>query len=229
MAFLPCHRQRDLKQKSIQAVIFDMDGVIVDSEPLHERAYREIFREMGYGDAHGIHFPDYYGKTDRALWVDFIARHRPLQSIDELLAWKQTRLIDLLRVEKPVFEGLPDLAEKLAAYYPLAIASGSAHPVIDEVLAIRQLRRFFSVLVSSTDVPNGKPAPDIFLRAASLLEVPPANCVVVEDSIAGVEGAVAAGMQVVAIANTISPDQLARATKVVHTYEEIGRLLLPQA
>ena len=206
-----------------------MDGVIVDSEPLHERAYREIFREMGYGDAHGIHFPDYYGKTDRALWIDFIARHRPRQSIDELLAWKQKRLIDLLRDEEPVFEELPDLVEKLAARYPLAIASGSAHPVIDEVLAIRQLRRFFSVLVSSTDVPQGKPAPDIFLRAAALLEVPPACCVVVEDSIAGVEGALAAGMRVVAIANTVSPDQLARATKVVRTYEEIEKLLLPKA
>ena len=206
-----------------------MDGVIVDSEPLHERAYREIFREMGYGDAHGIHFPDYYGKTDRALWIDFIARHRPRQSIDELLAWKQKRLIDLLRDEEPVFEELPDLVEKLAARYPLAIASGSAHPVIDEVLAIRQLRRFFSVLVSSTDVPQGKPAPDIFLRAAALLEVPPACCVVVEDSIAGVEGALAAGMRVVAIANTVSPDQLAHATKVVRTYEEIEKLLLPKA
>jgi HAD superfamily hydrolase (TIGR01509 family) len=218
-----------LKPPSIQAVIFDMDGVIVDSEPLHERAYREIFREMGYGDAHGIHFPDYYGKTDRALWIDFIARHRPRQSIDELLAWKQKRLIDLLRDEEPVFEELPDLVEKLAARYPLAIASGSAHPVIDEVLAIRQLRRFFSVLVSSTDVPQGKPAPDIFLRAAALLEVPPACCVVVEDSIAGVEGALAAGMRVVAIANTVSPDQLAHATKVVRTYEEIEKLLLPKA
>lgn len=218
-----------MKPLSIQAVIFDMDGVIVDSEPLHERAYREIFREMGYGDAHGIHFPDYYGKTDRALWVDFIARHRPRQSIDELLAWKQQRLIDLLRDEEPVFEKLPDLVEKLAARYPLAVASGSAHPVIDEVLAIRQLRRFFSVLVSSTDVPQGKPAPDIFLRAAALLEVPPARCVVVEDSIAGVEGALAAGMRVVAIANTVAPDQLTRATKVVRTYEEIEELLLPKA
>jgi len=206
-----------------------MDGVIVDSEPLHERAYREIFREMGYGDAHGIQFADYYGKTDRALWVDFIARHHPRQSIDELLAWKQKRLINLLRVEEPVFEGLPDLVEKLAARYPLAIASGSAHPVIDEVLAIRQLRRFFSVLVSSTDVPQCKPAPDVFLRTAALLEVPSARCVVVEDSIAGVEGALAAGMRVIAIANTLAPDQLARATKVVRTYEEIEKLLLPKA
>jgi HAD superfamily hydrolase (TIGR01549 family) len=216
-----------VKINSFQAVIFDMDGVIVDSEPLHERAYREIFREMGYGDTHGIHFPDYYGQTDRALWLDFIARHRPPQSIDELLAMKQKRFIDLLRADEPVFEGLPGLVEKLAVRWPLAIASGSAHPVIDEVLALRDLHRFFTVLVSSTDVPRGKPAPDIFLRAAELLGIVPTACVVVEDSTAGVEGALAAGMQVVAIANTFPPEKLSRATKVVQTYREIAESLLP--
>lgn len=204
-----------------------MDGVIVNSEPLHERAWEEVFRKMGFGDSHGIHFPDYYGKTDLALGIDFHARHRPGQSIEETLAWKQDRLIELLRAEEPIFEGLPDLLEKLAGRYPLAIASGSAHPVIDEVLALKQLRRFFSALVSSTEVPRGKPAPDVFLRAAELLGVPPESCVVVEDAATGVEGALAAGMQVIAIANTLPPDRLARATRIVRTYEEIERLLLP--
>jgi HAD superfamily hydrolase (TIGR01509 family) len=208
-------------------VIFDMDGVIVNSEPLHERAWEEVFRKMGFGDSHGIHFPDYYGKTDLALGIDFHARHRPGQSIEETLAWKQDRLIELLRAEEPIFEGLPDLLEKLAGRYPLAIASGSAHPVIDEVLALKQLRRFFSALVSSTEVPRGKPAPDVFLRAAELLGVPPESCVVVEDAATGVEGALAAGMQVIAIANTLPPERLARATRIVRTYEEIERLLLP--
>lgn len=210
-----------------RAVIFDMDGVIVNSEPLHERAWEEVFRKMGFGDSHGIHFPDYYGKTDLALGIDFHARHRPGQSIEETLAWKQDRLIELLRAEEPIFEGLPDLLEKLAGRYPLAIASGSAHPVIDEVLALKQLRRFFSALVSSTEVPRGKPAPDVFLRAAELLGVPPESCVVVEDAATGVEGALAAGMQVIAIANTLPPERLARATRIVRTYEEIERLLLP--
>ena len=67
------------------AVIFDMDGVIVDSEPLHERAFLEIFAEMGYAANHGIEFRDYYGRSDRALWEDFIARHRPPQPLAELI------------------------------------------------------------------------------------------------------------------------------------------------
>ena len=127
------------------AIIFDMDGVIVDSEPRHERAFREIFEELGYGDRHGMDFAAYYGRSDRAFWSDFITKHQPPQSLDELLSLKQNRLIDILRREQPLFEGLPDLLEKLAPRYRLAVASGSNHPVIDEVLAMKQLRRFFSL------------------------------------------------------------------------------------
>jgi beta-phosphoglucomutase-like phosphatase (HAD superfamily) len=100
--------------KRLSAVIFDMDGVIIDSEPRHERAFREIFREIGYAETHGIDFPHYYGRSDRALWLDFIARHRPAWSIEELTERKQRRFLEIIREEQPIFEGLPDLLEKLA-------------------------------------------------------------------------------------------------------------------
>ena len=85
------------------AVIFDMDGVIVDSEPLHEKAFQVVFEEMGYGSTHGFHFPDYYGRSDKALWLDFIARHAPPQPFDELMAWKQGRFMTLLEAAQPIF------------------------------------------------------------------------------------------------------------------------------
>ena len=212
--------------KRFRAIIFDMDGVIVDSEPRHERAFREIFHEMGYGQTHGIHFPDYYGRSDRALWVDFIAKHQPPQPLDELLAWKQSHFLKILQADQPIFAALPDLVAKLAARHQLAVASGSLHPVIDEVLAMKNLRQFFPVVVSVQDVARGKPAPDVFLRAAELLRVEPRDCCVIEDSAAGVEAALAAGMSVIAITNSLPREQLTRATRVVGTYEEIERLLL---
>src|SRR5437899_3094202 len=89
---------------SFQAVIFDLDGVIVDSEPLHERAYREIFAELGYGDSHDIDFTRYYGKSDEALWLDFIDKHRPRQSLEELWALKQERFLELVGKDKPIFD-----------------------------------------------------------------------------------------------------------------------------
>ncbi len=214
--------------REFNAVIFDMDGVIVDSEPWHEHAFREIFHELGYGETHGIEFQAYIGRSDRALWMDFIERHSPPHPIEELLAAKQNRLISILRREQPIFEGLPDLLAKLAPRYPLAVASGSNHPVIDEVLAMKQLRRFFSAVASTQDVGKTKPAPDVFLYAAKLLGVPAARCCVVEDSAAGVTAARAAGMEVIAITNSLPREQLSHATHVVDTYEEVERFLLPE-
>ena len=218
--------ENDRMEKRFQAVIFDMDGVVVDSEPLHERAFREVFEEIGYGQSHGIDFAAYYGKSDVLVWSDFIARHRPLQSLGELLARKEAKFVALVQREEPIFGGITPLLERLSARYPLGLASGSRHSTIDVVLALRDLRPFFRVVVSSEDVAQGKPAPDIFLRAAELLGVAPGTCCVVEDSAAGVEAALAAGMRVIAITNSLPPEKLSRATKVVANYMEIQQMLL---
>jgi HAD superfamily hydrolase (TIGR01509 family) len=212
--------------KRFDAVIFDMDGVIVDSEPRHERAFLEVFAEMGHADSHGIEFTAYYGRSDRVLWLDFIERHRPAQSLDELTEWKQRRFLEIIQTEQPIFETLPELVEKLSHQYKLAVASGSSHRVIDTVLAMKNLRRFFPTVVSVQDVARGKPAPDVFVRAAELLEVQPHRCCVLEDSVAGVEAAVAAGMTVVGITNSVPREKLSLATHVVSTYAEIEALLL---
>ena len=212
--------------RQVQAIIFDMDGVIVDSESRHERAFLEVVREIGYGDKLGLRFADYIGRSDQALWRDFVAGHKPSQTVAELLAMKRRRVVELIRREQPLFDGLPELVEKLAARYALGLASGSEREVVEEVLGINRLGRFFSAVVSDTDVKHGKPAPDIFLRAAELLNVPPQGCCVVEDSKPGVAASLAAGMEVIAITNTHPAEELQHATHVVRSYEEIERLLL---
>jgi len=212
--------------RQLQAIIFDMDGVIVDSEPRHERAFLEVVREIGYADKLAMSFADYIGRSDKELWLDFVAKHQPPQPMTELLARKRQRMVDILRREQPVFAGLPELLEKLAARYLLALASGSERPVVAEVLKLKQLDRRFSAVVSGSDIQRGKPAPDIFLRAAELLKVAPRSCCVVEDSKPGVAAGLAAGMQVIAITNTHPAQALQHATHVVRTYAEIERLLL---
>ncbi len=213
-------------REKAQAVIFDMDGVIVDSEPRHERAFMEVFEEMGLGDRHGIHFPSYYGTSDVTLWNDFIAKHGPKESLAELTRWKQGKFLDMLQREEPIFPSLPGLVRDLAAKYPMAVASGSLHVVIDAVLAMKDLRQNFKAVVSVQDVGRPKPAPDVFLRAAELLEVAPGRCVVIEDSAFGVEAALNAGMTVIAITNSLPPEKLQRAHHIVRTYAEIEALLL---
>ncbi len=210
---------------NIRAVLFDMDGVIVDSEPHHERAFLEVFDELGYGQTHGIRFADFIGRSDLAVWLDFVERHKPPYHLDHLVGLKQKRVLDFMRATEPIFEGLPDLVRFLAPNFRLAVASGSVHPVIEAVLSMKGLRPFFSTVVSSSDVPRGKPAPDIFLRAAQLLDVAPAHCCVIEDSKPGVAAGLAAGMRVIAITNTHPAQELRNAHHVVSTYEEIERLL----
>ena len=212
-------------RSAFKAVIFDMDGVVVDSEPRHERAFLGVVREIGYGDNHGIRFADYVGRVDRELWLDFIAKHHPPQTLEELLVMKRRRAVEIIRREQPLFDGVLELIEKLAARCPLALASGSERAVVEEVLGIQELRRFFSAVVSGSDVKRGKPAPDIFLRAAELLAVPPSDCWVIEDSKPGIAAALAAGMRVIAVTNSHPADELRHATHVAPTYAEIGRLL----
>lgn len=212
--------------KRFQAVIFDMDGVIVDSEPHHKQAFHDTIQDLGYEGLGGLRFEDYVGRSDFELWVDFVAKHKPPQTMEELLALKRNRVINVMREVQPIFEGLPDLVEKLAVRCPLAVASGSEHVVIEAVLDLKNLRRFFSVVVSSADVKRGKPAPDIFLLTAELLQVPARECWVIEDSKAGVAAGLAAGMKVIAITNTYPAHELRAATHVVRNYEEIEDLLL---
>ncbi len=213
----------------IEAVIFDMDGVIVDSEPHHKQAFHDVLRGLGYQLGHGMKFEDYVGRSDFEMWVDFVRHHKPAQTVEELVALKRNRMIEVVKSVQPIFPGLPDLVEKLARRYPLAVASGSEHPVVEAVLSLKGLRQFFSVVVSSSDVRHGKPAPDIFLRAAALLGVASEHCCVIEDSKPGVAAGLAAGMRVVAITNTHERDDLANATHVVDDYEQIERLLAPAA
>ncbi len=212
--------------KRFPAVIFDMDGVLVDSEPRHEQAFVEVFEQLGYGGSHGIHFPDYIGRSDRAVWLDFIAANQPPHPIEKLTAWKQERLIEILNECQPLFPGVERLIEGLYGKSRLAVASGSVHAVIDVVLGIRNLRRYFEVVASVEEVGKSKPAPDVFLHAASKLGVAPSDCCVIEDSAAGVEAGLAAGMTVIAITNSLPAERLSRAHYIVQDYNEIERMLL---
>lgn len=208
------------------AVIFDMDGVIVDSEPRHERAFLDVMSQLGYGAGHGLKFADYIGRSDQDLWVDFVARNRPSQSLEELSRMKRQRMLQILREDEPVFEGLVELVAGLAGKYRLALASGSERPIVDAVMSLKGLGRFFEATVSASDIRRGKPEPDIFLRAAELIGVLPRDCWVIEDSKPGISAGLSAGMRVIAITNTHPADELSRATNVVSSYREIARLLL---
>lgn len=212
---------------AVQAVIFDMDGVIVDSEPRHERAFLDVMEAIGLTGRHGIRFADYIGRSDRDLWKDFLKKNSTPHSFEQLLVMKRRRVVEIIQRDQPLFAGVSDLVRALAPQYRLALASGSERAIVDAVLGLDGLAGYFKATVSCTEAKKGKPDPEIFLRAAELVGAPAEQCCVIEDSKPGIAAALAAGMEVIAIANTHPAEELRHAHHVVTTYQEIRHLLLP--
>ena len=185
-----------------EAVIFDMDGVIVDSEPRHEQAFLEVVEQIGYGGRHGLRFAGLRGAHRPRFVADFMATNQPPQALEDLLEMKNRRVVEIIRRDQPLFAGLPELVEKLSRHYRLALASGSERAIVNEVLALRGLGRFFSATLSGSEIKRGKPDPEIFLAVGGAAGVEPAQCWVIEDSKPGVVAGLAAGMRVIAITNT---------------------------
>lgn len=212
------------------AVIFDLDGVIADTEPLHQLAFRRLLGELELAPELADDWHRFVGTADRPVLVELLRGRGPAleDRVDALLARKGELFLDLIREHEPIFPAIPALVEDLAARYRLAVASGSLRTAIAGVLALRDLRRHFESTLSVQDVAHGKPAPDLFLRTAEILGLPPAACVVIEDSVPGVTAARAAGMRVIAVTHTTPVLQLAaaKADAVATDYAEVRRWLL---
>ncbi|HXG75761.1 MAG TPA: HAD family phosphatase [Gaiellaceae bacterium] len=209
---------------AIAAVVFDLDGVLLDSEHLWDEVREQLARERGgrwheraQADMMGMSAPEW----SRYLH-DVIGLPEPPE---ELNAEVVRRMEARYREELPLIEGAAQAVERLAASFRLALASSSNRSIIDAVLDAAGLARFFEVTVSSEEVPRGKPAPDVFLEAARRLGVAPERCCAVEDSANGIRAARAAGMRVVAIPNRRYPpgdDALALADVVLESVGELS-------
>jgi len=188
----------------IEAVVFDLDGVLIQSEELWDDV-----REAFIGERGGR----YDTEAQRAMmgmssleWSRFI--HDELGVPDppeEISAEVVRRMQERYRERLPLLPGAVEAVERLAARWPLGLASSSNRPLIDAVLELAGLARCFGATVSSEEVPRGKPAPDVYLEAARRLAVEPALAAAVEDSQNGILAAKAAGMRVIAIPNPHFP------------------------
>ena len=201
----------------IEAVVFDLDGVIVDSEHVWDEVRQRLTEERG-GRWHDQASRDMMGMSSpewSAYMHDVVGLAEPPEEINAEVV---RRLEAVYREELPLLDGAMEAVEALAARWPLGLASSSNRELIDLVLRVSGLERWFAATVSSEEVPRGKPAPDVYLEAARRLNVPPERCAAVEDSENGIRSAKAAGMRVVAIPNPQYPpadDALAAADVVL--------------
>ncbi len=190
------------------AIIFDMDGVLLDSEPLHRTVNQTLFRELG-ADVSEAEYDAFIGLSSPVMWQSLIGAWNLPFHIEELVQREQDRKHESLRTQPLVAsKGLVELLMALrAAGRRLAVASGSPRRNIAVVLERLEIAVYFDAVVASEEVPHGKPAPDVFLEAARRLAVEPARCAVIEDAANGIRAARAAGMPCVGYQNPTSGRQ----------------------
>jgi HAD superfamily hydrolase (TIGR01509 family) len=188
----------------IDAVVFDMDGVLIDSEQVWDAAREELVHERG-GRWHEGAQRDMMGMSSNEWSVymhDELGLPEPPEEINEEVVG---RMSGLYRDHLPLLPGAQQAVPRLAARWPLGLATSSNRPIIELVLELAGLAACFQVTVSSEEVGRGKPAPDVYLEAARRLGIPPRRCAAIEDSHNGIRSAHAAGMTVVAIPNRVFP------------------------
>ena len=188
----------------IQAVIFDLDGLLIDSEQVWDDIRREFVAEQGghwrdsaQRDMMGMSSHEWSRYVRDELGVDM-----PAQEISREVAG---RVQATYREQIPFLLGARAAVERMAQRWPLGLATSSNRELIDLVLEQAALALFFQTTVSSEEVGRGKPAPDVYLEAASRLGVAPGSCAAIEDSHNGIRAAVSAGMRVIAIPNRLYP------------------------
>ena len=207
------------------ALIFDMDGVILDSERIYQQIEREMYTELGIPVSTEEHL-QFMGTAEKSMW-GYMREHYNLRpALEELICEERERFIR--RLEGPgsikLMDGILALLRSIRAEnIPCWIASSSSREIIRKVLLIYRLGEYFRGFVSGEDVRKSKPAPDIFLKTASLAGLDPSGCLVIEDSVNGIRAARAAGMKVIALRHPdIDSPPLCEASLVVDSLMEIN-------
>jgi HAD superfamily hydrolase (TIGR01509 family) len=208
----------------IEAVVLDLDGLLIQTEEIWDEVRERLARERG---------ARYDAEAQRAMmgmsspeWSRYMHEELDVPDAPEEISAEVVRRMDARYRERlPLLPGAVEAVERLASRWPLGLASSSNRPLIDAVLDLSGLGRFFRVTVSSEEVARGKPSPDVYLEAARRLGVAPERTAAVEDSHSGIRSARAAGMRVVAIPNPAFPpdeDALAEADVVLRSLDELA-------
>jgi len=220
----------------IKAVIFDFDGVIVDSEPLHFKAFHHVLLEAHINFTEDEYWSKYLAMSDKDLLNELMKHHQAQfspQDIQEMLNKKAQRYMKLLQEEPIFFHGIKNVLLHLSKYFPLAIASGALLNEIKWALGNMEATNFFKFIVSAEDVNEGKPNPQIFFVAYKKLVsleqgLKTEECLVIEDSVHGIRAAHNARMKCLAVAHTYKDEDLKAADAIVAHISQVNANLVKE-
>lgn len=213
----------------LKAVIFDFDGIIVDTEPLHYRAFQEILEPLGLGYCWDEYVARYMGFDDRDAFLEAFAvsgRQLSHEALEQLIDRKARIFQEVIASGVTPYPGVVRLATELAGKVPVALCSGALPSDILPILSQLSLEKVFAVMVTASDVAASKPDPASYLLAVERLQtafpthgIAPSSCLAIEDTPAGIASASGAGVRVVAVTNSYPADHLLRASKVIDSLD----------
>lgn len=206
----------------MKAFIFDMDGVIIDSEPLQLQSFNKVLQRFG----HLVEMDDfkhkYMGLKDAQICERMVGDYELPITPEEFVDEKRRSYLEILQGDEILpMPGVVSAIKKLYQRVPLAIASSSNRSEIETITERFGIRQYFKVFVSAHEVSSGKPAPDVYLKTSEELGVDPTECGVIEDTLVGIRSAKAAGMYCVGITTTHTKDELKEADKIITSFEEL--------
>jgi HAD superfamily hydrolase (TIGR01509 family) len=215
----------NLNFNMIQTVIFDMDGVIVDTEPVHHFAYYQHFKELNIEVSDEM-YRSFTGNSTRNIFQKLKAQFNLQDDVEDLILRKRHLFNEAFDLKEDLYliEGVEELIKDLHANgIQLIVASSASNVTINRVFTRFNLHQYFTHIVSGEDFPKSKPHPAIFEHAASLSVAPKENCIVIEDSTNGIQAAVSAGIYCVGYDSFHSKDQdLSKANVVIRHFNELN-------
>jgi len=209
----------------LKAVIFDFDGVIADTEPVHLGAFQKTLGGLGMKLTEEDYYANYLAYDDKTFFRRFLRDRELLHDeglIAELIERKTAHYYDLIKGNIEILPGVREFLGRLAGRCRIAIGSGALRAEITDILEFAGIGGYFEVIVSAEDIENCKPAPDVYIMVLKRLNasspagdtISAAECLVIEDSLSGIEAALAAGMKCLAVSNSYAAQELSRAHMV---------------
>ena len=209
-----------------KAIIFDMNGVLIDDEHIHELAFGKVLLNYGVKISHDDYQKICAGKTDRAGFEELAKTYKIPIDPDAAILEKGKYYLSLFPSQKRTFLGAIELVRALSQKYVLALTSSAVKDEVELILQTFKIRELFKTIVSAEDVEHGKPDPEPYLLTARKLGLSPKDCVAIEDSPSGIHSAIASGMTCLAITTTHSKEELKQANQIFQSFAEIQTFLL---
>lgn len=211
----------------LKAVIFDMNGVIINDERFHQEGWKRYFRKHNIQLSEEEYKHNIIGRRARENLQYIHKRTLFPQEEEKAIHERIDYVIEMFKPHLKIMGGLDILLEELYKnHIPMAVATGAVKKYFDFIMNGLQIRNYFTVVIMAHDVTKGKPDPEIYLKTAEKLQLDPKDCVVFEDAIPGIKAAKGAGMKVVGVATTHTREELTLADKVVNNFNEINLTML---